>query len=86
QQPPQQRQSPQNAGRDYDKENKGKCFCNYVSAMLGAGVAPQEIINNHIGDLWTLAGMSLDPPSNGKGFFNAKEQADYNAQDGVGDY
>lgn len=82
-----QRSAPPAQGRDYDKENKGKCFCNYVSAMLGAGVAPQEIIKTHTGDLWTLAGMSLDPPAaGGTGFFTPEEQAAHDAADGVGDY
>lgn len=76
QQSAQQRQAPQNAGRDYDKENKGKCFCNYVSAMLASGVAPQEIINTLTGDLWTLAGMSLTPPT--QGGMNQGQQEQYN--------
>lgn len=71
-----------NQGRDFDKENKGKCFCNYVSSKLASGVKATILSQDgaEISALWKLAEMSIDGPASGG--MNESQQGQYDGSSG----
>ncbi len=68
---PQQRGGQPNKGRDYDKENRGKCRFGLYQACIQQGCKPREMVNDkalldaiEILIQWSMNGRPNPPPNN----------------------
>ncbi len=64
QQRPPQGNGPPNKGRDYDKENRGKCRFGFYQACIGRGCNPVEMVKDKamIDAIEILIGWSMSGP------------------------
>ena len=49
-------------GRDYDKENRGKCRLNLIKATIVSGISPMALVNDSValGAIETLVKISME--------------------------